>query len=87
MHCPNPTTTGLQTQMHLPPPADTRIPYRVTFVEKRYFTIDILAQSEDEAVDLGSDRSEEWLEDGHRSGCDLAKIAVCSSLDYSPVNE
>lgn len=83
----NPTTTGPATQTTHPPALDdNRTPYRVTFTETTYRTLDVLARDEQEAEDIASANTEYALE-GECIGFEVAKTRECFARDFCPINE
>lgn len=59
-------------------------PYRVTFVETTYRTLDVLARDRREAEEIAAANTEYALDDD-RGGLDIAGIRECLALDFCPI--
>lgn len=65
----------------------TKKPYRVWITEKLYYTMDILAESEEAARDFANEHAELWNEVDGDSHSDVTEIAECNDADFVPVND
>lgn len=78
MTAPQTTLTGFATQ------TDTRIPYRVWFVEGRVHYVDVLADDSYEATDIALLNELSWKDCG--DDCDVDEVETCNEPDFSPIN-